>query len=72
MHASVSERNIKIDSSRRINLAAVILKTKRFNVDSAVIISSVNFQFCNALLTLLMMTAESMLSKRPVLRIIVL
>ena len=27
------------------------------------------FWFCTALLTLLMMTAESMLSKRPVLRI---
>ena len=28
-------------------------------------------QFCSALHTLLMMTAESMLSKRPVLRLIV-
>ena len=52
------------------------LKTGRFdNADSAVIISSVckvaknrSLQFCTALHTLLMMTAESMLSKRPVLR----
>ena len=29
---------------------------------------AVVFQFCTALLTLLMMTAESKLSKRPVLR----
>ena len=46
---------------------AVILQTERFdNIDSAVVISSVNFQLCTALLTLLMMTAESMLLKRPV------
>ena len=58
------------------------LKIKRLdNINSAVIISSVceavqntisynfqNLQFCTALHTLLMMTAEFMLSKRPVLR----
>ena len=30
--------------------------------------ATVNFRFCTALLPLLMMTADSMLSKRPVLR----
>ena len=64
---------------RRKNKAAVNLKTGRFdNINSAVIISSVCkavqnckmnlLQFCTALHTLLMMTAEFMLSKRPVLR----
>ena len=63
----------------RKNKAAVNLKTGRFdNINSAVIISSVckavqnckfcTAQFCTALHTLLMMTAEFMLSKRPVLR----
>ena len=56
-------------------MAALTLKTGRFNViDSAVIISSVCkavLQFCTALVILLMMTAESMLSIRPVLRMIV-
>ena len=54
------------------NKVTVIVKTGRFdNIDSAVIIRSVSkaFQFCTTLLTLLMMTAGSMLSKRPVLRI---
>ena len=64
------------------NEATVNLKTGRFdNIDSAVNINKWNitqkqisptnqdsFQFCTLLLTLLMMTAESMLSKRPVLR----
>ena len=55
------------NSLRRKNKAALILDIGRFdNIDSAVIIA---FQFCAALLTLLMMTVESMLSKRPVSRI---
>ena len=71
---------------RRKNKAIVNLKAGRFdNVDSTVIISSVSkakqncklqgdtiaFSFFTALLTLLMMTAESMLSKHSVLRITV-
>ena len=58
------------NSLRRKNITTVRLKTGRFdNKDAAAIISSVSslFQFCSALLTLLMMTAESMWSKRPVL-----
>ena len=52
------------------NKTAIILKTGRFDyIDSAVIISSVSnactvLALCTALLALLMMTAESMLSKR--------
>ena len=50
------------NSLRRKNKAIKHFKTERFdNIDSAVIISS---QFCTVLLT-----AESMLSKRSVLRI---
>ena len=71
------------NSIRWKNKATVNLKTERFNnIDSAVIISNVSkavhncerlwfrafFQFYTALLTLLMMTAESMLSKRLILR----
>ena len=42
----------------------MILETGRLdNIDSALI------KFCTAFLTLLMKTAESMLSKRPVLKI---
>ena len=61
---------------RKTSTTTVNRKTGHFdNRDSAVIISSVSkavrfFQFCVALLTLLMMTAESV-SKRPVLRFIV-
>ena len=52
------------------NKAAVNLKIGRFdNVESAVIINL--FQFCTALLTLLMMTAKSTLSKRPIVKITV-
>ena len=63
------------NSLKRKNQGTVILRTGRFDImDSAVIISSVsktNFQLCTALLTLLTMTAESMLSKCPVFRIAV-
>ena len=49
---------------RRKSKATVNLKTEPFgNTDPAVIL-----QFCTTLLTLLMMTAESMMSKRSVLR----
>ena len=64
---------------RRKNKISVILTTGRFdNIDLAVITSTVyarqyktekQLQFCTALLSLLMMTAESMLSQRPVVRI---
>ena len=53
------------------NEPAIILKTGRFDsIDSAVIISSIS-KVCSVLycLTLLMMTAESMLSKCQVIRI---
>ena len=64
----------------RKNKATVMLKTRRFdNIDLAVIISSVSkavqnrkrsfFQFRTALVTLLMMTAEAMLSKCPAVKI---
>ena len=61
------------------NKVIVILKTRRFDsVDSAVIISSVSktlqnckIQLCTALLTIVMMTSESMLSKRRVFTITV-
>ena len=57
---------------RRKNKAAINLKTGRFdNINLAVIISRVCKAVqncCTALHTLLMMTAEFMLSKRPVLR----
>ena len=57
----------------------VILKTERFdNLDSAAIISSYareykieNFSVCTALSALLMMTAESVLSKCQIIRMIV-
>ena len=41
------------------------------NRDSAVIIISTSTSFCTTLVTLLMMTAQSMLSKRPVSKITV-
>ena len=54
---------------RQKKQATVILKTKRFDdINSAVIISTV--QLCTVLLTLLMMTAESMLSKRSGVRLL--
>ena len=52
---------------RRKNKNTAILKTGRFNnIDPVVIISRL---VCGALFTHLMMTAESMLFKRPVERI---
>ena len=63
---------------RRKNKVTMTLKTGRFDdIDSAVIISSVSTavqsfvveRLCTAVLTLLVMTAESMASKRQVLRI---
>ena len=66
------------NSLRRNSAATVSFKTGRFdNIGSAEIIKSVSkavqnrkrvCEFCTALLTLLMITAESMLSKRPILR----
>ena len=51
---------------RRKNKTLAILKTVRFdNINSAVIISRVS-QFSSALLALMMMTSESMLSKHTV------
>ena len=60
------------NSLKRKNRAVVIFKTERFdNINSAVIIKvSKEVQNCLAL-SCLHCTAESMLSKRPVLRIIV-
>ena len=65
-------------NTKWMNKTTIILKTRRFDkVDSGVIIiSSVSEairrnQVCTAFLTLMMITGESMLSKRPVLRIIV-
>ena len=61
---------------RRKNKGTVNFKTGRFdNIDSTVIISSVSKavqKASAALLTLLITAAESMLSKRPVLKVIVL
>ena len=57
--------SVKILGNKEKNEVTVHLKTGRFiNIDSAVIISSVSevVKFCIAVLTLLMMTAESMLS----------
>ena len=76
------QHKIKTGHFDNINSAVIISsvrkavqnKTGRFDdINSAVIISSVckavqHLQFCTALHTLLMMTAEFMLSKRPVLR----
>ena len=46
----------------------VKFQTRRFdNIDS--VVNTVSFQFCTALLTLLVMTAESILLNRLVLRI---
>ena len=60
----------------RIEKQTSIIQPGRFdNIDSGVIISivskAVQKSFCTALLTLQMMTAESMLSQCPVLGIIV-
>ena len=56
-----------------VNKATIIRKTGPLTTDSLVIISSVSKAVQNRkhyLPTLLMMTAEAMLPKRPVLRII--
>ena len=64
--------NLKTGRFDNINSAVIIssvCKAVQNNINSAVIISSVyKSQFCTALHTLLMMTAEFMLSKRSVLR----
>ena len=53
----------------RKNKVSVILKTGRFDsIDSAAVI--ISSMFCTALLTLLMITAESMLSKRKALKLL--
>ena len=53
----------------------MFVETERFdNIKLSVIISGVSkfFEFCTTLLTLLMMTGEAMLSKRPILSITVI
>ena len=70
------------NSLKKRNEASVILKTGRFDNrfnchhqqckhGNTKLKDVSNFQFCTALLILLMMTVESMLSKRPVVRIAV-
>ena len=66
------EKDYNSSFFKRKNKATVIFKTGRFdNTDSEVIISRISRWFCTTLHTLLMMTAEFVLSKRPVLRITV-